>query len=280
MYGSAKIYEKTQQLGIHHEFHSFQSALHQLWGAGLEQTRVAGPTEFQVPILNGIRQFLFNCLKPTFTQLSGPENVCAGGEIWYQVPFRDGFRYCWQVQNGQVMQILNNQIRIRWNNAGTGQVSVSEFNRMDFPADSFLVKTVNIHPVPAVSINAPTQLCAGDTVILSASGADSYQRTGGNWLSAQSGFRVQAWPGQNVSYSVIGYTSAGCSDSVSGNLAVSPSPVAPFITRVGNTLSVPPQYASYQWYVNENPIPQTEGPAVEISANGIYTVEVANPQRC
>jgi hypothetical protein len=280
VYGSAKIYEKTQQLGIHHEFYTYQSALHQLWGAGLEQTWVAGPTEFQVPILNGIRQFLYNQLKPTFTQLNGPENVCAGDEFWYQVPFRAGFRYCWQVQNGQVMQIQNNQIRIRWNNAGTGQVSVREFNRMDFPADSFLVKAVTIHPVPVVSLNAPTQLCAGDTAVLAASGADTYQWTGGNWLSSQSGAQVQAWPVQNVSYSVTGSTSAGCSNSASGNLTVFPSPVAPFITRVGNTLSVPPQYASYQWYLNGNPIPGADGPTVEINGNGVYTVEVANAQGC
>jgi acetyl esterase/lipase len=280
VYGSAKIYERTQQLGIHHEFYTYQSALHQLWGAGLEQTWVAGPTEFQIPILNGIRLFLYNQLKPTFTQLSGPENACTGDAFWYQVPLRTGFRYCWQVQNGQILQVQNNQIRVRWNSPGTGQVSVREFNHLDFPADSFLIRTVSITPKPIVSVQGPTQLCAGDTATLTASGAASYQWNGGNWLSSTAGSSVQAWPSQNVSYSVYGFSSAGCADTATGTIAVSPAPVSPFITRIGNTLSVPPQYAAYQWFLDGTLIPGSTLSATQITANGVYTVLVSNTQGC
>ncbi len=280
VYGSAKIYERTQQLGIHHEFYTYASALHQLWGAGLEQTWVAGPTEFQIPILNGIRLFLYNQLKPTFTQLSGPENACTGDAFWYQVPLRTGFRYCWQVQNGQILQVQNNKIRVRWNSPGTGQVSVREFNHLDFPADSSLVKIVSITPKPIVSVQAPTQLCAGDTATLTATGAASYQWNGGNWLSSTTGSSVLAWPSQNVSYSVYGMTSAGCADTTTGTLTVIPSPVAPFITRIGNTLSVPPQYVAYQWFLDGTLIPGATLSANEIIANGVYTVQVSNAQGC
>lgn len=280
VYGSEKITQKAQQLGIYNEFYPFSSAIHQLWGAGLEQNWVVGPTEFQVPILNGIREFMFKILKPAHSSLSGPSEVCTGAEVLYTVPFRPGFKYCWQVQNGQVVQQNNNQLLVKWNFAGNGQVSVREFNQNDIPADSFLVKQVNIFQTPNVQLSGPSSVCLGDTIQLIATGADSLVWSPQGIISPVPGGLASAWPSQQTVFSVTGYAVGNCSDADQHTVAVNPLPVSPIITRFDSVLFVPQQFAAYQWYLNGVAIPGATSNELLISSNGVYTVAVFNAAGC
>lgn len=279
VYGSAKIDERMGQLGIDHEFYTYQNAIHQLWGGALESTWAFGPTEFQVPILNGIREFLYRQLKPTPTTLSGADTVCTGNEEWYQVPLRPGFRYCWQVQNGQVLQQNNHKLLVRWNNAGSGQISVREFNHFDIPTDSFLLRAVTIHSTPSVQISGNTSLCVGDTAELTASGANTY-----TWLPASvstpQAATVQVWPTQNTTYSVTGTSAEGCTDNATWAVQVNPVPIAPIITRFDGVLYIPEQYQSYQWYLNGQPIPGATQNTLTLTQGGVYTVYVGQGLGC
>jgi len=280
VYGSEKITQKAQQLGIYNEFYPFSSAIHQLWGAGLEQNWVVGPTEFQVPILNGIREFMFKILKPAHSSLSGPSEVCSGAEVLYSVPLRPGFKYCWQVQNGQIVQQNNNQLLVKWNFAGNGQVSVREFNMNDIPADSFLVKQVNIFQTPNVQLSGPTSVCLGDTIQLSATGADSLVWSPQGIISQGQGGLALAWPSQQTVFSVTGYAAGNCSDADQHTVQVNPLPVSPIITRFDSVLFVPQQFAAYQWYLNGVAIPGATSNELLISSNGVYTVAVFNAAGC
>lgn len=281
VYGSAKILERTQQLGIHHEFYSYPSALHQLWGAGLEETWVAGPTEFQVPILNGIRDFLFGQLKPLPTSLSGPENACSGEQFWYQVPLRSGFSYCWQVQNGQILQQNNNQLLVKWNFPGNGVVKVMEISPNQIPTDTFLVKNITINPTPQIQITGMQTICAGDTATLNISGgSDTYVFTPSGNVTQTAPGQFQLWPTQTTSYTIIGQTQSGCSAQSAWNITVNPSPVAPIITRQNDILFVPQQYSTYQWYLDGLPITGANSNTVAIIGNGTYSVLVGNNQNC
>lgn len=279
VYGSAKIDERMGQLGIHHEFYTYQSAIHQLWGGATGNIWAFGPTEFQVPILNGIRQFLYNQLKPAPTALTGADSVCTGNEEWYQVPLRPGFRYCWQVQNGQVLQQNNHKLQVRWNNAGTGQVYVREFNPYDIPTDSVLLKSVSIYTTPEVHVAGDSQLCTGDTAQLTATGADSYQWWPAS-VSDPTAATVAVWPGQNTVYTVTGTAAGGCTGQATWAVQVNPYPVAPIITRFDTVLYIPEQYQSYQWYLNGQALPGATQNTVAITQAGTYTVYVGQGLGC
>lgn len=281
VYGSVKITERMQQVGIYNEFYSYQSAIHQLWGGALQSTWAFGPTEFQVPILNGIRLFLYKQLKPQASVLSGEDSVCSNTSHWYSVPYRNGFRYCWQIQNGQVLQQSANQIQVKWNTTGQGQVSVREFNHLDIPTDSALLKNIHIAPTPDISINgSATHICLGDTLYLTASGADSYTWTPNNSINNPINGQVSAIPTQNTVYTVTGINTEACQASSSFSVSVSPLPIAPIITLIGGQLYVPEQYASYQWYVNGQPIPNATTNVWTVSGGGVYTVEVGQGTGC
>lgn len=280
VYGSAKITERMQELGIYNEFYTYQSAIHQLWGGASGSIWAFGPTEFQQPILNGIRLFLYKQLKPTYTQLSGPDVACTGTTAWYSVPYRTGFRYCWQVQNGQVLQQNNNQLHVKWNTAGTGQISVREFNHMDFPADSALVKTVTVYPTPQVTIVGATSICAGEQVSLFAEGADHYTWTPITVAADSSQSHITATPTHNTVYTATGYSTDNCSSSAQVSVQVIPLPIAPFITKQDSILYVPEQYQTYQWFLNGVAIPNATANTVVIHGNGTYTVQVGQGLGC
>lgn len=282
VYGSAKITERMQQLGIYNEFYTYESAIHQLWGGALESTWAFGPTEFQQPILNGIRLFLYKQLKPTPSpEINGIDEICSGSTVWYSVNFRPGFRYCWQVQNGQVLQQNNNQLQVKWTSAGSGQVSVQEFNQLDIPTDSALVKNILIKQTPTVTAQvSDNSICVGDTIILTGNGAEIYNWTPATTLSNPDDSITHAWPAQNTTYSLTGISNQNCIGSAQVSVIVNLLPISPFITRMDTLLYIPEQYQSYQWFLNGNMLTGETQNTTLISSDGIYTCQVGQGTGC
>ena len=85
-------------------------------------------------------------------------------------------------------------------------------NSMCSQVDSVEV-TVNAIPALAVSPTNPG-ICPGDSITITASGADSYNWSPSSSLSTGSGISVDAFPTSTTSYSVIGSTLAGCKDTL------------------------------------------------------------------
>lgn len=80
--------------------------------------------------------------------------------------------------------------------------------------------TITVNPLPPITVTADTTICAGDSTLLTASGADSYLWKPLNTTTAQ----LTVSPSADAVYKVIGTNSYGCSDSVSINVIVSPLP--------------------------------------------------------
>ncbi|MES2139936.1 MAG: PKD domain-containing protein [Bacteroidota bacterium] len=84
---------------------------------------------------------------------------------------------------------------------------------------------VNVKASPTVVVNSPT-ICAGETVILTASGANTYSWAPNTNLTAVTGASVSANPGSSISYTVTGTTSlTGCTKTAVSNVTVNPLPV-------------------------------------------------------
>jgi hypothetical protein len=126
---------------------------------------------------------------------------------------------------------------------------------------------------PIVSVNDVT-ICAGDTAVLTAIGADSFQ-----WGNGETGNSIQVIPSETTPYSVIG-TTLGCSDSATALVNVHPLPAvnlgADILLPAGQTATLNATGADlfYQWSTGAT----TE--TIEVNSMGIYSVTVTNSAGC
>ncbi len=98
---------------------------------------------------------------------------------------------------------------------------------------------ITVNPTPTVSVNSGTA-CQGAPYILYPSGASTYSYINGSQV---------VYPSSNSSYTVVGYSSAGCANTVAAVASITVSP-APIITVangsvcMGNAYTITPSGAS------------------------------------
>lgn len=126
---------------------------------------------------------------------------------------------------------------------------------------------------PVVSVNDAT-ICAGDTAILTANGADNYE-----WSNGETGNSISVSPGATAAYSVIG-TTLGCSTSVVTVVNVNPLPTVNLGTDIilqqgqETTLDAGGNGLTYEWSTG------AATPTIVVNSMGIYSVTVTNLVGC
>ncbi|GIV32903.1 MAG: hypothetical protein KatS3mg031_0438 [Chitinophagales bacterium] len=143
--------------------------------------------------------------------------------------------------------------------------------------DSVVVTVTNI----SVSVNpSVATLCPGDSVLLTASGASTYNWTPVAGLNTSTGAVVRAAPQTTTTYRVTG-TTGGCSatDSVVVQVQPAPAPVisadGPVSFCLGDSVTLDAgSYASYQWSTGDTL--QT----LTVSQTGSYSVTVMDASGC
>ncbi len=136
-------------------------------------------------------------------------------------------------------------------------------------------------PLPIVTAESSNPvLCAGDTLTITATGADLYTWSPALFLSLASGPSVQAWPPASFQWVLQGTTLQGCSDTTVVQVEVVDAPAAPTISAAGSALITPAQSGSYQWYLDGTAIPGATAQTWTPLANGTYTVQVVNDNGC
>lgn len=84
---------------------------------------------------------------------------------------------------------------------------------------------VNVKASPTVSVNSPT-ICAGQSISLTANGANTYSWLPNTNLSAVVGVSVTAHPSSTISYTVTGTdTTSGCAQTAISTVTVNPMPL-------------------------------------------------------
>ncbi len=148
-----------------------------------------------------------------------------------------------------------------WNNgATTNAISVSpmvstNYNVVGTNAASGCTATVsqmiNVNPSPVVSAVAsqPT-ICAGETTILTALGANTYV-----WSNSANTAIISVSPASSITYTVIGANSFGCTSNAVVSVVVNPLPNVTVNSTNANNLACPEDVTeltgagavSYQW---------------------------------
>jgi len=112
---------------------------------------------------------------------------------------------------------------------------------------------VNVNPKPVMNVNpSMSTFCAGDSVILTASGATTYSWSPTTGLSSTSGAIVTADPMTSTNYTITGAT-AGCSSTTLAVITVNPIPIvsvtpSPATICTGNSVVLTASgAASYNW---------------------------------
>lgn len=138
---------------------------------------------------------------------------------------------------------------------------------------------VNVVPPPVPQVDAPSTLCFGDTLDLTASGATFYTWSPNLFISSPAGSTVQVWPTADQSWTVTGTDAFGCVGVATVEIAVVPEPAVPVISWV-NMLLTSTEAEGYQWYLDGDPIPGADAQSLEPTINGAYSVLITDANGC
>ncbi|MDP5041971.1 MAG: T9SS type A sorting domain-containing protein [Crocinitomicaceae bacterium] len=204
---------------------------------------------------------------------SGATTFCAGNNVTITAPSAGS--YLWST-GATTQSIVAN---------ATGSYSVELTTNGCSATSAPLAVVVNALPTPTIAASGATTLCAGATVVLTASPASSYLWSNG--ANTQS-ITVNAAGSYGLSV-----TANGCSASATpAVVTMAPSPNA-VITNIGSTTfcagssvvlngPTPPTGStfSYVWRLNGTPISGATAPTYTASAAGNYSLVLTNNQGC
>ncbi|MCS7085850.1 MAG: hypothetical protein NZ534_07240, partial [Bacteroidia bacterium] len=151
--------------------------------------------------------------------------------------------------------------------------------------------TVTVVNPPTVTVNAPTAVCRGQSVQLSASapGISQFRWQPSAGLSDAFSANPTASPTQTTVYTVYGLTAEGCrTPETTVTVSINPPPVGNITAQGGTTTICPGESVtlsasgaaggSYQW-LNATPA-NNQQVVVSPTTTTVYSVEVTNPAGC
>lgn len=142
---------------------------------------------------------------------------------------------------------------------------------------------INIVPLPAFAAGiSDNSICPGDTVTLWTTQPQwQYTWTPTTAIDTTAGDTIHGWPVTSVTYTVTAVdTSTGCVFSTTKPLTVFPITPTPTVLVWGWQLTCSVAAASYQWFLNGNPIAGATQQTYLASQIGMYQVEAYNVQSC
>ncbi len=186
-------------------------------------------------------------------------------------------------EGGSIAITASGATTLNWNNgAGSGtSVTVSPVattiytvTGTDGSCSATAQVTVTVNELPTIIASGTSPVCEGESVSLTATGGVNYDWNNG----AGSGSPIQVTPASSVTYTVTGTDVNGCVNTDQIFIEVNPAPT-PVITNNAGVLQTG-NYATYQWYVNNSPIPGATNQTWTYTENGDYYVVVTDGNGC
>ena len=146
VYGSNLISLRQTHVGLQHEMNTFLGEGHNIWGTVVNHQFTPTATAHWIPILDSIRNFLWDILEPHTGPISGAQSVAVNDVRTYSVPAAAGYRWCWNVTGGTIISSGNtgNSIDVRWDQAGVRTVKVRPVSHLDAvgPEEEVLIQVL------------------------------------------------------------------------------------------------------------------------------------------
>jgi hypothetical protein len=203
--------------------------------------------------------------------IAGPDTVCASSTNVYTINNVLGDFYLWSVVGGTITSGAGtSSINVQWNSFGNEMVNVTEIDGSSHCSGSASIAVFVVNSaVPAVTASGSLSFCAGDSVVLSASG----------------GFTSYLWSDgetkQNIivktsgTYTVMVMAAGGCTGTSSPIAVTVGSVLVPVITGApafcpgdSTVLDAGSGYDTYLWSTGAT----TE--TITVTQPGTYTVSV------
>ncbi len=183
---------------------------------------------------NSVDSLLVNAL-PSVT-ITGNAFVCTGGST--TLTANGASTYTWENGANTTSVIVTPSASIQYSVTGTSTAG----------CDGSTSLSITVVSLPTVAVTGNTVICTGESVTLTATGANTY-----SWSSGSTGSVVVFTPTANTSYTTVGEISQGCTDSTSTNIIVNALPIlvlTPSVATIceGESLSVNASGATtYSW---------------------------------
>lgn len=153
---------------------------------------------------------------------------------------------------------------------GTYQVSLVVSNAA---GSDTLIRSITVGSPPVVSVSGTDSICKGRSVVLSASGADTYV-----WSNGAQTQSITVSPQTNTQYRVSGYIN-GCFDTAQKTIRVYQALPTPVITKLNDTLFSSASSGN-QWYYYNSQIEGANDSFYVPTLTGYYQVQVSDSLGC
>mgnify|MGYP000934432997 CR=1 FL=1 len=196
--------------------------------------------------------------------ITGPSSICVGQTA--TLTGNGGATYTWNTGATSSSLALTPSVTTTYSIIGSSG-TCSNTN----------VKTVTVNPTPTVSVSGSLSLCAGQTVTLTASGANTY-----SWSNGATNATAALSPTLPTSYTITGTNTLGCSNAT--NIIVMANPLPNIgITQSAGTVCVntPITFTAsgantYTWSNAAN----TNTTSFTPTASSVYTVNATSLAGC
>ncbi|HCA82979.1 MAG TPA: hypothetical protein DEP18_04265 [Flavobacteriales bacterium] len=212
-------------------------------------------------------QVVVNPLPGPVITPDGPTSFCVGDSVKLSA---SGFTsYSWNTGS------MNPEITVM--TAGTYTVTVTDA----MMCNNSTSVTVTVNSLPTVDAGTVPPVCAGSSVQLQATGAQTYLWNANPTLSNITIANPIATPNTSQWYYVTGTDANGCSNYDSVQVSLNPLPATPTITFVSaNYTLVTNQTSGVQWYLNGVPVAGGTTQTINVLNNGQYWVTYTNANGC
>ena len=186
---------------------------------------------------------------PTVSVTPSTSSICIGNNV--SLTANGATSYTWSPATG-LNQTTGATVTSQPTSVGTYNYIVTGTSSAGCVGTATATVTVNALPTPTIGPNNPT-ICAGDNIVLTASGASTYTWAPSTGLSATTGTNVTASPASTISYTVVGTDANGCVNTGNITVTVNPlptisvSPAAPSICVGDNTTLTASGANTYSW---------------------------------
>ena len=210
-------------------------------------TVYAAPTSTTTYVVTGMNGICTATTSATVSvnplpSVTGSTAVCVGTTITLTSTPAGG---AWGVNNGNASVSSTGEV--------TGVTNGGVTVRYTLPTGCFKDHVVDVNSNPSITATGDAGICAGVTTPLSASGAGSFSWSPAASLSSATGSNVDATPTASTTYTVIGSSGEGCTDTamvtvnVSGSFPIGAGADVSICTGQSTVLSATGTAASFTW---------------------------------